>query len=102
MNVGYIDNGDWLKVKGAAFGTGASSFTARVASAAGGGTIEVRLDSATGPRAGTCDVPGTGGWQTWTTVSCPVTGATGTRDLYLRFTGGSGSLFNVNWWQFTR
>ncbi|TQS23422.1 lectin, partial [Microbispora sp. KK1-11] len=39
--------------------------------------------------------------QTWTTVSCPVTGATGTHDLYLRFTGGSGYLFNLNWWQFT-
>ena len=26
--------------------------------------------------------------------------ATGTQDLHLRFTGGSGSLFNVNWWQF--
>ncbi|WP_285786412.1 cellulose binding domain-containing protein, partial [Microbispora sp. NBRC 16548] len=41
------------------------------------------------------------GWQTWTTVSCPVTGATGTHDLYLKFTGGSGYLFNLNWWQFT-
>ncbi|MFD5315378.1 glycoside hydrolase family 43 protein [Streptomyces sp. NPDC127098] len=102
MNVGYIDNGDWLRIRGTAFGTGASTFTARVASAAGGGTIEVRLDSTTGPRAATCTVPGTGGWQTWTTVSCPVTGATGTRDLYLRFTGGSGFLFNVNWWQFAR
>ncbi len=46
-------------------------------------------------------MPGTGGWQTWTTVTCPVSGATGTHDLYLRFTGGSGYLFNVNWWQFT-
>jgi hypothetical protein len=45
-------------------------------------------------------VPATGGWQTWTTVTCPVSGATGTQDLYLRFAGGSGSLFNVNWWQF--
>ena len=43
---------------------------------------------------------GTGGWQTWTTVTCPVSGATGTHDLYLRFAGGSGNLFNVNWWQF--
>ncbi|MER6798586.1 hypothetical protein [Amycolatopsis mediterranei] len=25
---------------------------------------------------------------------------TGTQDLVLRFTGGSGYLFNVNWWQF--
>jgi hypothetical protein len=49
----------------------------------------------------TCDVPGTGGWQTWETVSCPVSGATDTHDVYFTFTGGSGSLFNVNWWQFS-
>lgn len=100
MNVGYLENGDWIKVKGAAFGSGARSFTARVASAAAGGRIELRLDSTGGPLVGTCTVGGTGGWQTWTTVSCPVSGATGTHDLYLRFTGGSGYLFNVNWWQF--
>ncbi|MBG0569040.1 family 43 glycosylhydrolase [Actinoplanes aureus] len=100
MNVGYLDNGDYIKVKGVAFGSGATSFSARVASAAAGGRIELRLGSPTGTLAGTCTVPGTGGWQTWTTISCPVNGATGTQDLYLRFTGGSGSLFNVNWWQF--
>ncbi|MDA1362310.1 carbohydrate-binding protein [Glycomyces luteolus] len=33
-------------------------------------------------------------------ATCPVSGATGTRDLYLNFTGGSGFLFNVDWWQF--
>ncbi|GLY40476.1 glycoside hydrolase [Amycolatopsis sp. NBRC 101858] len=100
MNVGYLENGDWIKVKGAAFGSGARSFTARVASAAAGGRIELRLDSTGGTVVGTCTVPATGGWQTWTSVSCPVTGATGTHDLYLRFTGGSGYLFNVTWWQF--
>ena len=98
--VSFIDNGDWIKVKGTAFGTGAASFTARVASATSGGRIEVRLGGSTGTLAGTCTVPGTGGWQSWTTVSCPVT-ATGTQDLYLRFTGGGGSLFNLDWWQFT-
>ncbi|MFF3868836.1 family 43 glycosylhydrolase [Micromonospora sp. NPDC001898] len=102
MNVGWIENGDYIKVKGVAFGTGASSFSARVASAASGGTIEVRLDSPTGTRVGACAVPGTSGWQTWQTVSCGVSGATGTHDLYLRFTGGSGYLFNVNWWQFQK
>ncbi|WBB51135.1 family 43 glycosylhydrolase [Verrucosispora sp. WMMA2044] len=100
MNVGWIDNGDYIKVKGVAFGTGATTFSARVASATSGGRIEVRLDGASGPLVGTCTVAGTGGWQTWTTTSCGVSGATGTRDLYLRFAGGSGSLFNVNWWQF--
>jgi beta-xylosidase len=100
MNVGWIENGDWIKVKGAAFGAGAASFTARVASATSGGRIEVRLDNVNGPLAGTCTVPGTGGWQTWTTVSCAVNRPTGTHDLFLRFAGGTGFLLNVNWWQF--
>lgn len=100
MNVGFIENGDWIKVKNVAFGSGARSFTARVASATSGGTIELRLGGTGGTVVGRCTVPGTGGWQTWTTVSCSVSGATGAQDLYLRFTGGSGYLFNVNWWQF--
>ncbi|MGW4155415.1 family 43 glycosylhydrolase [Micromonospora chersina] len=100
MDVGWIENGDYIKVKGADFGAGASSFTARVASATSGGTIELRLDGTAGPVVGRCAVPGTGGWQTWANTSCAVTGAAGTHDLYLRFTGGSGNLFNVNWWQF--
>lgn len=100
MNVGWIENGDWIKVKGVAFDRGATSFTARVASAGSGGAIELRLDGPTGTVVGSCNVPVTGGWQTWTSVSCPVNGATGTHDLYLKFTGGGGYLFNVNWWQF--
>ncbi|WP_305788082.1 glycoside hydrolase family 43 protein [Symbioplanes lichenis] len=100
-NVGFAENGDWIKVKGAAFGAGATSFSASVASASAGGRLELRLDSTSGPVVGTCTVGGTGGWQNWSTVSCPVSGATGTRDLYLRFAGGSGYLFNVDWWQFS-
>lgn len=100
MNVGWIENGDWIRVKGVAFGSGATSFTARVASAGSGGTIELRLDGPTGRVVSSCHVPVTGGWQSWTSASCPVSGATGTHDLYLKFTGGSGYLFNVNWWQF--
>ncbi|MCM4078029.1 family 43 glycosylhydrolase [Paractinoplanes hotanensis] len=101
MNVANIENGDYVKVKGVAFGSGATSFTARVASATSGGRLEVRTGGPTGALAGTCTVPGTGGWQAWTTVSCGLTGLAGAQDLYLRFTGGSGFLFNVNWWQFT-
>ncbi|MEV4349291.1 glycoside hydrolase family 43 protein [Actinoplanes sp. NPDC049596] len=100
LNVGFIENGDYVKVKGVAFGGGARSFTARAASATSGGRVEVRLDSPTGTLAGACTVPGTGGWQTWTSVTCPVSGATGTHDLYLRFTGGSGYLLNLDWWRF--
>jgi arabinoxylan arabinofuranohydrolase len=100
MDVTAIENGDYIKVKGVDFGPGAVSFDARVASASNGGNIELRLDSPSGTLVGTCTVQGTGGWQKWVTRSCPVSGATGLHDLYLRFTGGSGSLLNLNWWKF--
>jgi arabinoxylan arabinofuranohydrolase len=100
IDVDSIHNGDYIKIEGVNFGAGAASFLARVASATSGGNIELRLDGQTGTLVGTCSVTGTGGWQTWATRTCTVTGATGIHDLYLRFTGGSGLLFNFNWWKF--
>ncbi len=101
MNVCNIENGDYIKVKGVNFGaTDAISFEASVSSANSGGNIELRLDSPTGKLVGTLAVKGTGGWQTWTTNNCTVSGATGVHDLYLKFTGGSGFLFNMDWWKF--
>lgn len=100
MAVASIENGDFIKIKGADFGAGATSFNVRVASNTSGGSIELHLDSETGKLIGTCAVTGTGGWQTWITKSCDVTGASGLHDLYLVFKGGSGSLFNLNWWRF--
>ena len=100
QNIGYIENEDYAVYNNIDFGNGADSFQARVASNTSGGNIEIRLDSLTGPVVGTCAVPGTGGWQNWVTATCNVSGANGTHDLYLKFTGGSGYLFNVNWFQF--
>ena len=99
MNVANIENGDYIRIKGVDFGDGADSFTASTASAASGGKIELRLDKADGELIGTCDVPGTDGWQNWQQVSCPVE-VSGQHDLYMKFTGGSGFLFNVDWWKF--
>jgi len=103
LAVSFINNNDYIKVKGVAFGAGAKSLSARVSSAGSGGKIEVRLGSTSGTLVGTCTVASTGGWQTYTTVTCPISGATGTQDLFFKFTGsGSDSLFNFNWWQFTK
>jgi len=100
-DVTSIENNDSIKVESVNFLTGAVSFAARVASAGAGGSIELHLDSATGTLLGTCAVPSTGGAQKWQTVTCTVSGATGIKDLFLVFKGGSGSLFNLNYWQFT-
>jgi arabinoxylan arabinofuranohydrolase len=99
-DVSNIENGDYLKVKGVNFGSGATSLDARVASATSGGNIEIHLDSLTGTLVGTCVVQGSGGWQTWVTKSCTISGATGIHDVYFKFIGGSGYLLNFNWWKF--
>ena len=102
MDVTSINNGDYIKVKSVDFGTGATSFDARVAASASGGSIELHLESLTGTLIGTCAVAATGGAQTWATQSCTITSATGVHDLFLKFTGsGSGNLFTFNWWKFS-
>jgi hypothetical protein len=95
QDVGNITNGCWTEYNVNL--NGATSFTARVASNNSGGNIQVCLDSPTGTVIGTCTVPGTGGWQTWTTVNCDLTDTTGTHNLYLVYTGASGALFNIEW-----
>lgn len=99
LDVANIENGDYVKVSGVDFGDGADTFTASIASATQGGTIEIRLDSVDGTLAGTCQVPATNGWQTWKEVSCDVS-VSGLHDVYFVYQGGSGYLFNVDWWQF--
>jgi hypothetical protein len=98
LNVTSISNGDYIKVKNVDFLDGVTSFDARVSSAGSGATIELHLDSKTGTLLGTCDVSGA---SSWTTTTCPVSGGSGTHDLFLTFTGGGGDLFKFNWWKFT-
>lgn len=99
-NIGFIENGDWIKINALDFDKSVSSFDVRASSAGSGGKIEVRLDSQNGTLAGTCNVTVTGGWQTWKTQSCKIEGINGMHDVFLVFKGGSGYLFNMNWWQF--
>ncbi len=101
LAIGFIENGDYVKVSGVDFGDGASEFMASVSSNGSGGKIELHLDAVDGPVVGTVTVPVTGGWQEWTEVTGNVAGASGKHDLYLRFSGGESYLFNVDYWQFS-
>ncbi|WBC16728.1 carbohydrate-binding protein [Micromonospora sp. WMMA1998] len=91
---GYLNDGDWVGYAEVST-TGRTEFSARVASGTSGGTIEVRAGSATGPLLGSVDVPATGGWTTYRTVSTSLSGA-GSGPLHLLFTGGTGFLFDVD------
>ena len=99
-DVGFIENGDYTEYDNINFGTGKDKFDVRVASNTTGGYIEVVLDSAKGKSVGKYAVKGTAGWQNWTTLSNSIAPITGIHNVYLKYSGGTGYLFNVNWFRF--
>jgi uncharacterized protein (TIGR03790 family) len=102
MDVGSITDGSYTVYKAVPLAD-ARTFVARVASAGSGGNIEVHLDGPTGALLGSCSVPVTGDWQTWTTQTCSLSAASGPHDVYLVFTGagdGGGNIFNLQWFAF--
>jgi len=99
LNIGWIENGDWAEytINIPAAGTYPVDF--RVASGSSGGTINMVVGGST---IGSVAVANTGGWQTWKTVSTTAAFNTvGNQTLRLNFVGGTGSLFNINWFKCT-
>jgi hypothetical protein len=94
QDMGYIDAGDYLVWNNINFPTtGTYTIEYRVASGASGGTISSDLNAGT-TQLGNSTIPGTGGWQTWTTVSKTATINAGTYNfgIYAQ-TGG----YNLNY-----
>jgi arabinoxylan arabinofuranohydrolase len=100
VHVGFIENGDWTQFTGFDFGAGALSAEFRVASNTDGGQIEIRIGAPDGDLAGTCNVENTGGWQSWETVTCPVSGLEGIQTVVFRYAGSSDYLMNVDSYRF--
>ena len=97
-----IHNGDYIKLQNVCFCNKLPrTFTARVASGLRGGQIEVRIDSIKGQLLGRLEVPATGGWENWQTLTADFTEKVmGHHDLYFVFTGRKGpKLFNFDWWE---
>ena len=102
-----IHNGDYIKLQNVAFDKKLPrTFTARVASGLRGGKIEIRIDSLGGQLLGTLEVPATGGWEQWQTITIDLNYSLTshplplTTDLYFVFTGRKGpKLFNFDWWE---
>jgi PKD repeat protein len=99
LNIGFIEHGDYVSYERMSL-KDLTGIRFRAASGGAGGTIQVRLDSPTGPLAGEVAVANTGGWQSWTNVTLQLpTPPEGTHELFLVFvnpSAGDGGLFNVN------
>jgi hypothetical protein len=91
---GFIENGDWLGYSTHST-AGVTGFSARIASAGSGGTIQIRSGSSTGTLLGSVTVPVTGNWETYQSVSTTLS-ASASGPLFLTFVGGSGYLFDVD------
>jgi hypothetical protein len=101
--LGGVANDAWARYGHVDFGaTSATSVQVRASvDAAAGGTIEVRLDSRTGPLVATVAMTSTGNWTTYAETSAPLTATTGTHDVFLVFKAGAGKPFvcNLDWFK---
>lgn len=80
-------------------------FTASIAAGLDGGILEAHIDSIAGTMIASIQVPCTGGWEKFQTLSSGITNkVTGKHDLYLCFKGqnitAGRELFNFDWWKF--
>ncbi|WP_052483754.1 glycosyl hydrolase family 18 protein [Flavobacterium sp. MEB061] len=99
LNVGYADTGDWMAYFNVNFPTsGSYVIEYRVASAVSGGRLSSDLSAGT-IQLGAVDVPNTGGWQNWQTITQTVNVNAGTYNfgIYVQNTG-----FNLNWFRITK
>jgi arabinoxylan arabinofuranohydrolase len=102
VRVAQIAAGDWVGYSQVDFRSGATTLVARVASAAGGGVIDVRIDgcddftSVPGSSIGTCQVVSTGGADTYADLSCSLAQTSGAHDLCLSFSGDTS--FTIDSW----
>lgn len=98
LDVGWIDNGDWLNYTVNAAYAGTYTVSLRVATPNTGGKFEIRNSGGTVLSA--VSVPKTGGYQTWSTVITSITVPAGPQTLRIISTTSSG--WNLNWISFTQ
>jgi beta-glucosidase len=103
LNVGFIAPGDSITYAGIDFGSTAARqvITRRASGASFTGTVQYRLDSATGTVIASVPISNTGGWQTWGSVTTNLTSSvTGVHTVVITFTGSGGEFVNLNWFRF--
>lgn len=98
INVGYIEEGDWLDYAISPTDGGLYRFAFRVASK----DRDISFDLMNGEEIlATISTPTTGGWQTWKTVESDIQLPAGLSVLRIQAVGASGVyLWNMNWFEY--
>lgn len=96
-----IHDGDTAAYKWIDFGRGARRFTAKVMGQGDGGRIEIHVGEPSGKPVGICVIEPSGTPDRWSTHTCDIEATVGVQAVYLRFLGGEGRLFNLDWLTFS-
>jgi len=99
--VANISDGDWVRFGDVALEAN-SSVEFRVARANGrpDGSIRIREGHSEGPIIGEVEVPTTGNWQVYETITAKLENDAGIYNLYLEFVedgSTNGAFVNLNW-----
>ncbi len=89
--IGWIEDGDWARYEKVDFGAGTQQIEIRAASDTSGGLIEIRLGTPQGQLLGTCSVPNTGDWQSWSSFRAKIMPVSGLQTLCLVFRGAQAN-----------
>ncbi|MCB9495729.1 MAG: family 43 glycosylhydrolase [Fibrobacteria bacterium] len=93
------NSGSWIRISAVDFRAGAKRFLVGAGTTGPDVKVEVRSGSENGPIAGTCPIANTGSKTRMQTSACDLTGLSGVKDLFLKFTGVSGNA-NFAWFRF--
>ncbi|WP_460803310.1 carbohydrate-binding protein [Microbulbifer agarilyticus] len=99
LNVGWIDTGDWMAFHSIDIpGSGMYRVEFRVAAQASGGRLSFERAGGS-PVFTVLDIPQTGGWQNWTTISADVYLQAGQQNFGIGVPAGG---WNLNWINITK
>ena len=96
LNVGYVDEGDWIEYSVDVEESGEYSVEYRLASLNGSSGFELLVD---GQQVDVQTVPSTGGWQNWVSETSTVSLEAGEQTIRIN---AIGALWNLNWLKFTQ
>jgi hypothetical protein len=94
-DVGWIDNGDWMDYSISTPSAGAYTVNFRIASIYS--TSQFQLKNSAGTVLATVNVPSTGGYQVWKTISATINLPAGAQTLRIQSSSAQG--FNFNWFE---
>jgi len=98
-NVGWISSGDWMAYQSITIPE-SDTYNVEYRIASPNGNAKLSLDLNAGSiQLGTLDIPNTGGWQNWETISHEVTIKAGTYNVGIFAPVGG---WNINWWRISR